>query len=230
MEIKNAVFKEIELPNGKIARVNNEINLVPHGNIMIEEILLKDGEIKFYFNNKTISYNYDYIAKNATILFNESYEVKLVLGDWSDDGHGEYEVFGIISNYNVSILRKAYKNSCKLTGLTFNHNEDYTGLLKGKYGHWRQLFTEYESSEIEPEACKILEEYSLIKKNDWDEEEDCGICMDVDDVADLIMRFIALSMPEDFVYTFSDIGLKNAEPINGFYNSELNVQFGYGLF
>ena len=36
---RNAVFKEIELPNGKIARVNNEINLVPHGNIMIEEII-----------------------------------------------------------------------------------------------------------------------------------------------------------------------------------------------
>ena len=230
MEIKNAIFIEIELPNGKIARVNNEIELKPHGRIKIEEILLKDGEIIFYFNNKTISYNYDYIVKNATILFDKNYEVKLVLGDWSQDGHNEYEEFGIISKYNVSILRKAYKSSCKLTGLTFNHNEDYTGLLKGKYGHWRQLFTEYKSSEIEPEACKILEEFYLIEKNDWDEENDGGICMDIDDVADLIMRFIALSMPEDFIYTFSDIGLKNAEPINGYCNAELNVQFGYGLF
>ena len=41
------------------------------------------------------------------------------------------------------------------------------------------------------------------------------------------MQFIALSMPEDFKYEFFEI---ESDPINGWWNNELNVQFGYGLF
>jgi hypothetical protein len=232
MKIKNAILKELELSNGKNIRVGNEVELSPHGRVMVTNIYIKNGDIFYEFNknNEKITYDYEYVEKNVKILFDKSYNVKLVFGDWSGDGHNRYESFGIISNYDVSTIRKAYKDSCKLTGLTFNHNKDYTGLLQGRYGHWRQLFTEYESSEIEPEACAILEQFGLIEKDDWDEEDDCGIAMDLEDVPDLMMKFIALSMPKDFIYTFSDIGLLNAEPINGFYNSELNVQFGYGLF
>lgn len=41
------------------------------------------------------------------------------------------------------------------------------------------------------------------------------------------MNFIALSMPEDFTYKLTE---SEIEPINGDWNGELNVQFGYGLF
>ena len=41
------------------------------------------------------------------------------------------------------------------------------------------------------------------------------------------MNFIALSMPEDFTYKLIE---QEYEYINGYWNDELNHQFGYGLF
>ena len=54
--------------------------------------------------------------------------MKLTIGDWSKDGHNRMEHYYLNSNYDVHQVREAYKNSCKKTGVTFNHNEDYTGL------------------------------------------------------------------------------------------------------
>ena len=56
---------------------------------------------------------------------------KLVLGDWSDDGHGISKDFLFECNYDVHKIRQAYKDSCKKLGVTFNHNKDYTGLGLG---------------------------------------------------------------------------------------------------
>jgi hypothetical protein len=50
----------------------------------------------------------------------------LVLGDWSNDGHGKHDKYLLESNVDVSVIQQAYKDSCKLTGVSFNHNEDYT--------------------------------------------------------------------------------------------------------
>ena len=42
------------------------------------------------------------------------------------------------------------------------------------------------------------------------------------------MKFIGLSMPQDWKYEhYID---DEIEPINGWWNKDLNVQFGYGLY
>ena len=82
----------------------------------------------------------------------KEYKVKLTLGDWSNDGHGKYEEIIYKSNYPVSVIRQSYKDSCKLTGVQFNHNEDYTGNGVGtKHNSPYKIWTEYED-------CTILEE------------------------------------------------------------------------
>lgn len=50
---------------------------------------------------------------------------------------------------------------------------------------------------------------------------------DTKDCAMFIMNFIALSMPDDFTYKLVEV---ESEPINGWWNDELNHQFGYGLY
>lgn len=45
---------------------------------------------------------------------------KLVLGDWSKDGHKQSEDFLFDCNYDVHKIRQAYKDSCKKLGITFN--------------------------------------------------------------------------------------------------------------
>ena len=122
---------------------------------------------------------------------------KLVLGDWSKDGHKQSEDFLFDCNYDVHKIRQAYKDSCKKLGITFNDGRDYTdnaGCLKDI--EWRRVGCDYYINET----------------------QDC---------AKLIMNFIALSMPEDFTYKLTE---SEIEPINGYWNGELNAQLGYGLF
>ena len=140
--------------------------------------------------------------------------LKLSIGDWSEDGHGICDEVYIESNYDVQAIRKAYKDSCKKTGLTFNHGTNYTGLDLDEE-EWRKIWTEYAESYIDEKATKILAEHGIEEFNDRNE-----------DASRLIMDFISLSMPEDFEYKIVTI---EAEPINGWWNSELNEQFGYGL-
>ena len=44
-------------------------------------------------------------------------EIKLVVGDWSDDGHGKTEEFVIESNLTVKQVEKAYAKGAKKLGV-----------------------------------------------------------------------------------------------------------------
>jgi len=43
-------------------------------------------------------------------------------------GHSKSDEYVFEGNYHVSKLRQAYKDSCRLTGVQFNHNQNYTGI------------------------------------------------------------------------------------------------------
>lgn len=158
------------------------------------------------------------------------YHVELTIGDWSEDGHGEYDRVPYVANYPVSGIRQAYKDSCRLTGVQFNHNENYMDPSAGNvYG---QILTEYGDNYIHKDAVKILREYGVITDGFLErqelKEDGSGICMVMpEDVADIIMRFIALSMPKDFSWSRVEV---DYEPVNGWGNRELNCQFGYGIY
>ena len=81
---------------------------------------------------------------------------KLVLGDWSKDGHKQSEDFLFDCNYDVHKIRQAYKDSCKKLGITFNDGRDYTDLgLDYKDG--RQIWTTYEESSMCRTVFEILD-------------------------------------------------------------------------
>lgn len=151
---------------------------------------------------------------------------KLELGDWSEDGHKISESFLFDCNYDIHKIRQAYKDSCKKLGVAFNYNEDYTGLGLG-YRSERLIWTEYQESEMSETAFEILNNSGCFKEVDFYKEDGVYYIEERKDCAKLIMNFIALSMPEDFTYKLTE---SEIEPINGDWNGELNVQFGYGLF
>jgi hypothetical protein len=53
--------------------------------------------------------------------------VNLVVGDWSDDGHGKTETVMIMSNFDQKQIRAAYKKGVKTLGLDVAEHvcEDY---------------------------------------------------------------------------------------------------------
>lgn len=155
---------------------------------------------------------------------------KLTIGDWSQDGHESYDEIYYCVNYAVSDIRQAYKDSCRKTGVQFNHNTNYVN--PGESNIYDQILTDYENNYIRPYEIEVLREHGVITDEYLNghglEETDDGICItEPEDVADIIMRFIALSMPEDFIY---ERQVTVCEPINGWWNSELNASFGYGIY
>ena len=153
--------------------------------------------------------------------------VQLHIGDWSEDGHNIWETFIYEVNVPVVKIQQAYKDSCKLTGLQFNHNYNYSGLSEhSKHGTDRHIWTKYDNREISPLALSILQTHG-IKTSKFEAGD-----FEVEEAAILILEFIKLSLPELTFKegSFKKSDLKTIPHINGFWNKELNVQFGYGLF
>jgi hypothetical protein len=148
------------------------------------------------------------------------YIMKLNIGDWSNDGHGVcvQEVFKV--NFKLQDVQQAYKQSCKTTGLQFNHNEDYTGGYCKGYGSWRQLFTEYDGSTITGQAYEQLANFMPEVSELLFKDDEHYYC---EDFSSLWWGFVKISLPE---LTYEKVQIDN---INGYWSNNLNVQFGYGV-
>lgn len=163
----------------------------------------------------------------------------LVLGDWSDDGHGKHDKILLESNVSVKDIQKAYKASCRSTGVSFNGNEDFTEVdrgweEKGKY----HIACEYEDGVLSKFVFDILAKHGLTRKmlEEWDTEtlhddddpED-GFGLFTETYIQLWIWFVKLNLPSSAVIKVVDV--KDEIPvINGYWNKNLNVQFGYGLY
>jgi len=147
------------------------------------------------------------------------YKMKLNIGDWSDDGHGKCESYIYEVNYPVDVVQQAYKDSCKLAGVQFNHSEDYTG---GKcIGHrpWNQIATEYDANEIDEKVYEVLQSFGI-------QVDRYVTDLYIENFNGLWWEFVKLSKPD---LEYKDI-CADIPNINGYWNGGLNVQFGYGLF
>ncbi len=150
----------------------------------------------------------------------------LVLGDWSDDGHGKSEKLLIESNKTVEEIQNAYKDSCKLTGISFNgDNEDYTQTNRFwvESSNYR-IAVEYEEPKLTSEVLEVLEKFKCPKGiiENYNEEPYYRSYIDLWD------WFVKLSLPDlEFNIVKEDDGIPC---INGYWNKNLNVSFGYGLY
>lgn len=157
----------------------------------------------------------------------------LVLGDWSDDGHGKYEKVLVESNKTVQEIQDAYKASCKLTGVSFNHNDDFTGRKRD----WREakkyhIATEYDSGfQITDEAKQALRDagYDVDKHLSFGMDEEDDQVEDNDAIfLHIWTEFVKLSLPDLIINKIPED--ESIPVINGYWNNNLNVQFGYGLY
>lgn len=153
---------------------------------------------------------------------------KLVLGDWSKESHGISKNILVDCNCNsVTDIQNAYKASCKKLGVQFNDDEDYTGKHLPFYDP-HLIWTTYCEGDMSKTAYDILDKAGCLNRIDVKENDKSLYDIDtLEECASVIMNFIALSMPEGFAYKIIQ---ENYPCINGYWNNNLNVQFGYGLF
>ena len=167
-------------------------------------------------------------------MVNNMNKMYLVLGDWSEDGHGKYDKVLVESNKTVKEIQQAYKASCKLTGVSFNDDDDD---FTGRKRDWRQsekyhIAVDYEQGwKVSDEAKQAL----IAAGYDFDKHFSFGMDEDDDQVEgnDVIFlhiwtEFVKLSLPDLVINKIPED--KSIPCINGYWNEELNVQFGYGLY
>ncbi len=152
-------------------------------------------------------------------------EFRLVLGDWSDDGHGKSDEILLRADKPVKDLQDAYKASCKLTGISFNGNDDFTEIKREYAEQYKyQVCVDYEQNQLSQEVIGVLEKFKCPLLDVIKQAEHC---IDQESFRDLLMWFIGLSL--DFKWEFTP---KEKQPpaLNGWWNKNLNVGFGYGLY
>ena len=164
----------------------------------------------------------------------------LVLGDWSDDGHGKSEKVLMSSNVPVEDVQQAYKDACKLTTVSFNDNENYTGVKRDykEEADW-QIATNYEEPYIGAKAYENLKEFGIEEfLNEFGgasdylknyQNDDGSVNIEGNEMfIKLWSWFIKLANPK---ITICRSKSGDSTPcINGYWDKNLNVQFGYGLY
>jgi len=149
-------------------------------------------------------------------------EMYLTLGDPSNDGHGHYDAILCVTNKTLKEIRTAYKASCKLTKISFNHNEDYTGEKRGyKLDSEYRICTDYQVSKLTETVLDVLEEFNCPYIKEFKREP--YLCND--DFCVLWWWFVGLSLPG---LEWEQKTVKDNIPIIN--DGDLNVQFGYGLY
>ena len=144
--------------------------------------------------------------------------IKIKTGYPGGNGHKKSDEWYFKSNYSNDDLKKAYSKSVELTGADFHREcSEYeesslsTDCIESLYKHGIPIF---DYIDIEPEELIKLFgslDYAI-------ESGEIEKWIGVKDYVFLIMKFISLSMPEDFVYS----QYNNDIPFLG--------TFGYGLY
>lgn len=146
--------------------------------------------------------------------------INLTLGDWAQNGNCTHEDYIYESNYPVERLAEAYETSCRKYGVQFNNaGHDFVGYGSDVNENWRYIWNRYDETGIDPVAYVTLEQAGILTEEDVFRMHGSGDYY-VEDKAGLVLRFIALSMPEDFDYKPVDIPSLNAV---------LHSNIGYGL-
>lgn len=154
------------------------------------------------------------------------HKFNIVLGDWSDDGHGKTKKILIESNFSHEDLQKAYLESHEKTNITF-HNNDGTKI---------KVCVDYEQSQLTVDIYEALAKFDCPFDNleidgigeasvTIDNCEDCYF--NEHSYLNLLMWFISLSMPSDFTWKKVDDNIPN---FNGYWDEKLNITLGYGLY
>lgn len=186
---------------------------------------------------------YDLVYPNST--FNK---FKFVIGDWSEDGHNQYDEFTYMSETPLVDLQNAFKEACREYGLNFDCNN----ILKVETD-FKSIFDEYEDSSISIDLLKHMEdigidiesifdydrsEYSTYKQTGkieepigWSKKEKfASLPNGPDDLSGLLIEIIKLKLP-DVDIEYDPIQAKNVKPFNGWWiDNEMNFGIGYGLY
>jgi len=143
-----------------------------------------------------------------------AHEHRLVIGDWSDDGHNQKEYFTFKCTHDEKAVKKAYKDAVKKCKVSLH--DDIRGA--------KPVCCKYQESCIEAPEIKALEKLGVNFDFTSSEFDDTLPCCP-EDIACLFFEMVKTQIP-DLEYKL----VEEKKTLNGFWSSDFNFQFGYGCF
>lgn len=159
----------------------------------------------------------------------------ITIGDWSQDGHNGYTCFDYTASHPVEAQRDAYHHSVAATGIRFHERgRDDPNVVCA--AHDDDVVTGYH--------LEVLRRCAKVDGTEFGDDGPNGFIPSREKFARMILWFIGLSLPG-----FQHGALRCSDerhgrwargggggipippnPLNGWWNDNLNLQFGYGLF
>ena len=147
------------------------------------------------------------------------YKLKMVVGDWSDDGHGKSDFVYFDSSVDSATIKKAYLKACKQSGVYLHDTGSKQGLL-----------CSYEDKYITTKDIKKLSKIGIdankYEPEDEREADDAITIHDPKTVCKLFLDMVGSQLPDFSYQILSD----DIECINGFWSKDFNYGIGYGIY
>lgn len=144
---------------------------------------------------------------------------KLVIGDWSQDGHQKSEFFYFRCNLPDADIKAAYLKACEQIGVGLHRvrkGETHTAICAKYEEHGIPLVSKAKLSNAGVDFKKVggLEEHG-----EWSDISPASIAI-------IFLEMVRVVRPE-----FQWEAIKDQTPcINGFWSKDFNIGFGYGVF
>lgn len=157
----------------------------------------------------------------------KTYRYYIVLGDWSNDGHNQFDKILIESNVKVEDLRAAYLRSINSHNITFNSGNMASGKISFCTGYDEYTLTESMFEALVKNECPINEMGIDGVGEEGITIENCEDCtLNEESFLNILMWFIGISVGDGFKWH----RIKDEIPCFNGYWGPLNITLGYGLY
>lgn len=141
---------------------------------------------------------------------------RLVIGDWSNDGHGAKEFVDFLCTHSEKAIKKAYFAAIKKGGVSLH--DDHKGTVK------HVVCCDCDDSTLTKEARDALIALGIDMSKIGHDQDDGGggFYLSYDDIAVLFMEMVKTQIA-DFDYQQT-----KTKALNGYWSEDFNIGFGYG--
>jgi hypothetical protein len=158
---------------------------------------------------------------------NMKYKHRIVIGDWSKDGHEQSEFFTFQCTHDQPEIKKAYLAACKKCKVSLHYQDHkHPSRMKGI----TPVCGRYEDSSIPAPQLQALKDLGVnldFRETEFHQNNDGKdeLCCSPQDIANLFFAMVKTQIP-GLEYKM----VEENKPINGFWSEDFNFSFGYGCF
>lgn len=159
--------------------------------------------------------------RKKLIMSELPYNYRIVVGDWSDDGHRSKDFIRFWSSHKREDIIKAYKEGVEICGVGLHYRAPISVFCDNDFIS-RKIITKLESHSI---SFKNLTEGGF--EENWRDDKD-GLIGSPQSVVWLFFEIVRLCLPS-FEYKFFHFTKDTFDCINGFWQDDFNHSMGYGV-